>query len=96
MPPRGDACVCVSDTCGHMCVRLRVICWLSTYYGFYGNPLSAWTLYTGKTLHFSPYGTIFISFLFGGDVAQRNTSDRVIKSRSSDVTYSRGYVAAFD
>ena len=34
--------------------------------------------------------------LFVGDVAQCNVSDRAIKSRSSNVTYSWGYVATSD
>ena len=35
-------------------------------------------------------------FLFAGDVAQWDTSDRVVKSRALEITYSQGYVAAFD
>ena len=35
-------------------------------------------------------------FLVTGDVAQRETSNRVVKSRASDITYSQGYMAASD
>ena len=49
-----------------------------------------------KTLEFIPRETIFILFLLASDVAQRNTSDREIKLRSSNVNYSLGYVVASD
>ena len=38
----------------------------------------------------------FVLFLFAGDMAQHETSDRAAKLHASDITYSQGYMAKYD
>ena len=49
-------------------------------------------IYTLNTLIFTMWD-YFCFVLFSGDMALQEASDRAVKSRSLDVTYSRGYVA---
>ena len=62
----------------------------------YANPLYTHFLYACQIdYHFDMWDYLCL-FLITSDVAQWDSSDRAIQSRSSNFTYSRGYVGASD
>ena len=94
--PRGDACTChmlafACDKCASACESdlwvkhpLRTLGYTICYmlYVIYFYNLKIYSMWDYLCL-----------FSVTSDVAERETSNRVVKLRSSDFTYSQGYIA---
>ena len=92
-----DTCVCMC-ACARVCARMRVrvINGLKYPSWIYANTFNSYTLYMRLNINIYSMWDYLCLFLVTGDVVQQETSDRTIKSRLSDATYSRGYVAPSD